>query len=179
MRTLRILLVYLFSMGLFFCVIPALTIGIGHVPDPMLGLPQLDFGPAMLILSGLALGLGLFWMAWSWYSLLSLGKDHPQEAFGVSLAPGTARLVTAGPFKYTRNPMVFGYLITLAGLGCAWRSIGASLITPVIGGVLFVVYAKLFEERSLEKRFGTQYTLYRHRVPLVVPRFWRDRVAEE
>ncbi len=88
-RILRLFLVYLWSMGLFLCLIPALTVRIGYLLDSVLKLPKLNFGSANLILAGLLMSFGISWGAWSWYGLLTVGKGHPHEAFGAPLAPNT------------------------------------------------------------------------------------------
>jgi len=36
-----------------------------------------------------------------------------------------------------------------------------------------VIYTKLFEEKELEKRFGSEYLEYKKRTPFVIPRLGR------
>jgi protein-S-isoprenylcysteine O-methyltransferase Ste14 len=115
-------------MDLFLCLTPALNVG--YRLDSVLKLRKLNFGSANPILASLLISFGLFWVAWSWHSLLTVGKGLPHEAFGVASAPSTAGSVTTGPFGYTRKPIVFGYLIGLVGVGWAWRSVGSLLIRP-------------------------------------------------
>ncbi len=115
-------------MDLFLCLTPALNVG--YRLDSVLKLRRLNRGSANLIIASLLISFGLFWVAWSWHSLLTVGKGLPHEAFGVALSPSTAGLVTTDPFRYTRKPIVFGHLIGLVGVGWAWRSVGALLIRP-------------------------------------------------
>ena len=44
-----------------------------------------------------------------------IGKGGPVEISGVEISPKTKNLVTTGPYRYTRNPMLFGtFLIYFA-----------------------------------------------------------------
>jgi hypothetical protein len=162
-RMLRLFWVYLLSMVLF--LIPTLTVRIAYRLDSVLWLPKLNSGPANLILAGLLISFGIFWGAWSLHSLLTVGNGHSPEAFLVSLAPATVRLVTTDAFKHTGNPVVFGYLFALAVVGWVWGSIGVSLIIPLIGGILMACYLKVFEERNLDKRFGAERNPYKQVCP--------------
>jgi protein-S-isoprenylcysteine O-methyltransferase Ste14 len=135
-------------MDLFLCLTPALNVG--HRLDNVLKLRKLNFGSANLILASLLISFGLFWVAWSWHSLLTVGKGLPHEAFGVALAPSTSGSVTTGPFRYTSNPIVFGYLIGLVGVAWARRSVGALLIRP--DGLL----SQGFRAEEPGQRFGDE-----------------------
>lgn len=143
-------------MDLFLCLTPALNVG--YRLDSVLKLRKLNFGSANLILASLFISFGLFWVACSWDSPLTVGKDLPHEAFGVALAPSTAGVVTTGPFRYTREPIVFGYLIGLVGVGWAWRSVGALLIRP--DGLL----SQGFPAQEPGQRFGDERIWHRQSV---------------
>jgi protein-S-isoprenylcysteine O-methyltransferase Ste14 len=72
-------------------------------------------------------------------------------------------LVTTGIYRYTRNPMYVGLLLTLLG----WAAFLASLhALPWL--VVFVLYMNRFqiapEERVLSSLFGDAYAEYRARV---------------
>ena len=73
------------------------------------------------------------------------------------------KLVTQGPFRYTRNPMYLGVSLVLAG---SWLLMGA--LSPLLGVLIFVVTADrwyiAFEERMLERKFGAEFERYRARV---------------
>lgn len=72
------------------------------------------------------------------------------------------KLVTSGPFTFTRNPIYVGLLCMLIGLELALWSSFMFLSIP-----LFVVMHKAIqkEEQLLKKYFGSSYTAYMHRVP--------------
>lgn len=72
-------------------------------------------------------------------------------------------LVVQGVYRYTRNPMYVGLLLTLL----AWAVFLANPIA-VVWLVVFVLYITRFqiipEERVLASLFGAEYEAYKHRV---------------
>jgi protein-S-isoprenylcysteine O-methyltransferase Ste14 len=72
-------------------------------------------------------------------------------------------LVTAGIFRYTRNPMYVGFTTILV----AWAIL---LSTPwaLLGPVLFALFLTRFqiapEERAMLAKFGTSYSEYQQKV---------------
>ncbi|MFQ6001122.1 MAG: methyltransferase family protein [Anaerolineae bacterium] len=169
MRTLRLVSAYLFSIFLFAVLFPALETGVGLWLDRLFGFEPLRHGVVSIVFGTLVILCGLFWMVWSWYSLLTIGRGHPQEVFGFPLAPRTKRLVIVGPYSYTRNPMLFGLLLLLVGWGIILGSVSATLFLPLILVVLLLLHFKFFEEPGLWRRFGEEYEDYRHQVPLILP----------
>lgn len=178
MRLARIIVGYVFSLAMFTVVIPAAVIVLGLWVELWLGLwhPQRSglvvevVASTGLRLLACALGAwGLWWMAWSWWCLAIVGKGHPTEAFGVEITPVTRQLVSAGPYAYTRNPMVFGYFCVLMGIAVACGSLGMAMAIAVVGAVgwINIIY---FEEPRLERRFGDAYREYKRRVPRLRPR---------
>lgn len=80
------------------------------------------------------------------------------------LKPGTASaLVTGGIYRFTRNPMYLGLLLTLLG----WAAFIASP-PALVFLFLYVVYINRFqiepEERTLSSLFGADYAAYKTRV---------------
>ncbi len=75
----------------------------------------------------------------------------------------TSHLVTGGVYRFTRNPMYVGILLVLAG----W-AFYLSHILPLLFLPGFLFYMNRFqiipEEQVLEKRFGTEFTVYRDSV---------------
>lgn len=169
MRTLRLVSAYLLSIFLFGILFPALGRGIGLWLDRLFAFGPLRYGVVSIVFGGLVILFGLFWMIWSWYSLLTIGRGHPQEVFGFPLAPKTERVVIVGPYSYTRNPMLFGLLLLLVGWGIILGSVSAALFSPLIVIVLLLLHFKCFEEPGLLRRFGEEYEGYRHQVPLILP----------
>ncbi len=84
---------------------------------------------------------------------------------GMSTPP--ERLVTGGPYRYTRNPMYLGHLIFIAGLAWVFRSwIGLALLAFHL--VWFHRRVRC-DEAQLIKQFGEPYRAYQQRVRRWVP----------
>ncbi len=75
----------------------------------------------------------------------------------------TTRLVTHGPFRYSRNPIYLAF--TLAYVGVAAFVNGLMLLAP-LPGVIAIMQRGVIEreERYLERKFGDSYRQYRARV---------------
>ena len=75
----------------------------------------------------------------------------------------TSVLVTAGIYRFTRNPMYVGLFLFLT----AW-AIQLSMLWLFIGPMLFVIYINRFqigsEELVMQSKFGDQYTAYKNKV---------------
>jgi protein-S-isoprenylcysteine O-methyltransferase Ste14 len=73
------------------------------------------------------------------------------------------RLVTRGPYRYTRNPQYIGDCLNALG----YMLLTNSWLTWVIGilGIILNLMAPLTEEPWLEQRFGKDYLDYKRRVP--------------
>ena len=88
-----------------------------------------------------------------------------------TLAPWdpTQHLVVEGPYAHVRNPMITGVLAVLVGealiLGSVEVAIWAGAFA-VVNHIVFLVY----EEPSVERRFGDEYRRYKENVPRWIPR---------
>jgi protein-S-isoprenylcysteine O-methyltransferase Ste14 len=72
-------------------------------------------------------------------------------------------LVTHGIFRFTRNPMYVGFTLLLLGW-TAYLAVPLALLGPV-GFVLFTNRFQIVpEERTMQSKFGQEYTEYRHKV---------------
>ena len=113
---------------------------------------------APLALAGLAI---VFWCN-ALFLELGRGTAHP-------FAAKTQELVIAGPYRYVRNPMMWGVGSLLAGsalwLGSAGLWVALAVFLTFV--LLFVPY---YEERDMEGRFGEAYRDYCRRVPRWFPR---------
>jgi protein-S-isoprenylcysteine O-methyltransferase Ste14 len=79
------------------------------------------------------------------------------------------RLVVRGPYRYVRNPMISGVVLTLFGEALVLWS-AAQLKWAVLFLATNLVYIPLFEEPRLRQRFGASYIKYCRHVPRVIPR---------
>ena len=73
------------------------------------------------------------------------------------------KLVTRGPFRFTRNPMYLGLVLLSVGIAFAFGAL-AYFLVPV---GLFVICNNgfiPFEEAKMQRQFGEEYGAYLHRV---------------
>lgn len=108
-----------------------------------------------------ALGAILF-MAGLSLDLLTLATFR-RHATTIMPHRGAERLVTDGPFRFSRNPIYLGNSVMLVGLGLMldWLwAIPAALLAAILVGRLAIAR----EERHLEARFGAEWRDYAARV---------------
>lgn len=154
------------------------TIFLVLIPFGFYELSKLDYlnGYVILInstvlktaLSFLFLLIGVFFAIWSNIFLLIVGKGGPVDAFGVSISPQTEKLVTSGPYRYSRNPMVFGALSIYFSIVIYLNSL-FGLIGVIILFSLASIFLRFFEEKRLIKDFGDEYIKYRKKVSIILP----------
>jgi len=111
---------------------------------------------------------GLIFMIWSNVALFSIGKGGPTDGFNIAISPRTKKLVIIGPYKYCRNPMVFGAFCTYFSIGLFMLSVTCILILTVFL-LLAVYYLKYTEEKRLLHDFGDEYIQYKSQVPMIFP----------
>lgn len=114
------------------------------------------------------LGIGLFFVIWSNISLFMIGKGGPTDGFNVAISPRTEKLVIKGPYRYTRNPMVFGAYMSYFSIGIFLNST-ACLGVLIVFFFLTIPYLKLTEEKRLYKDFGNEFLEYKKRVSMIIP----------
>jgi protein-S-isoprenylcysteine O-methyltransferase Ste14 len=112
-------------------------------------------------MAGLAAGVAFFVAA------VALGATaiRQMKAHGTGLEPGGVprRLVTTGPFRFSRNPLYLAQLLTLLGIALAMNStwfVAATILQLVLLDRLIVVR----EERVIRSTFGAEYDAYTARV---------------
>jgi len=82
----------------------------------------------------------------------------------------TPHLVIAGPYKYVRNPMIIGVILTVLGEGLIFESLGI-FIFAIIFFIINLIYIPLFEEKGALSRFGQEYIHYKDQVNGWIPKF--------
>ena len=86
-----------------------------------------------------------------------------------SIIPEARRVVSGGPYRFVRNPMYIGALLTLIG-AALWLQSPGILVLAAAGLLAAHLLVVLVEEPSLEKRFGESYREYRSNVRRWLPR---------
>jgi protein-S-isoprenylcysteine O-methyltransferase Ste14 len=155
--TLRESIGYLVGFLLFVAGIPALMWLVSGRPFPWA--PALPWAiPAiLLIIIGLALSI------WSIVHMKKVGEGNPMDAYNHEVAPRTKHLMTDGPYRFTRNPMLLGIYIYDIGLLLWLHSWWPLLVFAV--EVVFLTLQVRSEEKRLKADFGDEYRSYKSRVP--------------
>jgi len=78
-------------------------------------------------------------------------------------SPTNKKLVTRGPFRYTRNPMYLGMIMMASGFAFYFGTIPFYAV-PVLLFLLCNFSFIPFEEAKMQRQFGDQYTDYVRRV---------------
>jgi len=164
----RHMLGYAIGISLFFVLIPWGLCWLSRTIDPVIGTGFIRNNTARMIVSITILVPGVVFALWSNAALLFIGKGGPTDGFGVAISPRTEHLVIRGPYRFTRNPMVFGALSCYFSLAVYLDSV-AGLIALIIIIPFIVLYLKRTEEKRLERDFGDEYREYRKRVSMIFP----------
>jgi len=135
---------------------------VGLVPSVMWlvsGMPELQNVPMLrAIIACLIIVTGLALSVCTIVYMKRQGKGNPMDAFGHEVAPRTQHLMTEGPYRLNRNPMLTGTLIFLAGVAVGlWR--WQALVVLVVFFAIMMVQV-ISEERRLRRDFGKAYEDY-------------------
>jgi len=132
--------------------------------DRRLGFTDIFPGRLNIFLSLPLFSVAFFLIGWSVQNFLK-AKGTP-----VPFNP-PPRLVTTGPYAYTRNPMLTGVFALLFGVGIFFESVFLLFVfTPLFVAVNYWEL-KAIEEPELEKRLGQEYVEYRKMTPMFFPSF--------
>ena len=115
---------------------------------------------------------GLVYGIWSLIIQNTIGEGGPVEIGNIEISPKTKNLVVSGPYKYTRNPMLFGAFLIYLAFALFINSITSLIIVCAIFVFMLIVVVKM-EEKRLLKDFGDQYVEYRNKVSKFIPWFRR------
>ena len=105
------------------------------------------------------------WLLVAAWALIAIPAIVVMRQARTTLNPNrpTTALVTAGPFRLTRNPLYLALTLGYAGLAVLLNALYALILLPVI---LVIVQRGIIvrEERYLERKFGDEYVQYKARV---------------
>jgi protein-S-isoprenylcysteine O-methyltransferase Ste14 len=131
------------------------------------GRPHLGDIPVWRIVVAIVLAvLGIALSVWSIVYMRHKGDGNPMDAFGHEVAPRTQHLMTDGPYRLSRNPMLTGSFVYYAGVClclCTWQAL--LVFMAFIAIMLLQVRS---EEKRLRRDFGAEYEEYCKRTG----RFW-------
>ena len=146
---------YVLGFTIFIVGIPALMWLVAGMP----ALADLPVG--RLYLAALIALMGLALSVWSIVYMKRVGKGNPFDAMGHEVAPRTKHLMTDGPYKMSRNPMLSGTYLYYIGVLIALWSWWALLVFAVIATIMMLQVRS--EEERLEADFGQEYLDYKKR----------------
>lgn len=117
---------------------------------------QVGRSRALQLLGGTLAALGLALSAWGAITFRRAGTP-------VIPTHDATRIVTHGPYRFTRNPMYLGLTLGYIGIALVMNVTWPLILLPL---VLWALYALVIrkEERYLADTFGDEYQTYRARV---------------
>ena len=107
--------------------------------------------------SGAILALSGFALVWTALHEMRQAGNSPDPRVPVK------RVVTEGPYRYTRNPIYLGFAVSFAGLSLLARAMWPLFLLPSVLAWI-TTHSIRPEERHLEGKFGKTYIDYKERV---------------
>lgn len=111
----------------------------------------------------IALGTVLMLASFSRFPLEGSGTPFPTNP------PSSRRVMVGGPYRYVRNPMYVSFGVVLVGMSL-YLARPALLVYTVVLLLLLGAFVRWYEEPTLVRRFGDQYSAYRAQVGPWLPR---------
>ena len=148
---------YFLGFLVFVAGIPAVMWWVSGKPFP--------WAPGLLwfIPSVILMVLGLALSIWSIVHMKKVGEGNPFDAYNHEVAPRTRHLMTDGPYKYSRNPMLVGIYVFDLGV-LLWLMSWWAWVVFVVE-VFFLTLQVRSEEKRLAADFGEEYLHYKENVP--------------
>lgn len=119
-------------------------------------LPLSRLGGGVLPVGAVLVVAGVLLVAWG---MLTFRRAH------TAIVPHrpASRVVTSGPYRFTRNPMYTGLAIAYCGAAAALNSAWPLVLLPLVIALLVRLVIDR-EEAYLASAFGGEYDAYRQRV---------------
>jgi protein-S-isoprenylcysteine O-methyltransferase Ste14 len=149
---------------IFLLVAPGVVAGL--IPWALTGWRMESVPVAVRIAGGVLIAFGLAFLlhAFARFVVEGLGTPAP-------VAP-TERLVIGGVYRYVRNPMYLAVAATILGQALLLGQVGLLAYAAAFGVIVFG-FVRIYEEPTLNARFGPSYEAYRRAVPGWLPRLHR------
>lgn len=107
--------------------------------------------------------IGFFFLLGGLFMVRNIQRKFKQVATEINTFKQPKRLVDDGLFRYSRNPIYLGFTLSLFGLALLTANLAAFNVV-----LLFFLVANFwyipFEEKAMEKEFGTDYIAYKKKV---------------
>ena len=144
---------YLLGFAIFIAGIPALMWLVAGTP----AFSDIPVGRLYLAVPAVIAGLAL--SIWSIVYMKRVGKGNPFDAMGHEVAPRTRHLMTDGPYRLSRNPMLSGTYLYYIGVLIALWDWRALLVFAAVAALMMLQVRS--EEKRLEADFGQEYIDYK------------------
>jgi len=171
-KTRQYIIGYLIGGSLFLVLIPWGLYRVSRSFDHLIGVELIPNSGLRIPLAALLLLIGLGFAFWSNFAQYTIGQGGPLEVMNIEVSPKTQNLVITGPYRYTRNPMVFGACAFYYAIAIFLNSVIAFAVVTLFM-IFMLFFVKLTEEPRLLKDFGSDYVEYRQRVSMFIP--WKQK----
>jgi protein-S-isoprenylcysteine O-methyltransferase Ste14 len=168
----RMILGYIVGGLLVIVLVPSIIYIITSLFDNMYRIDIIQNMIMRWVIIIILLVIGLIYGIWSVIIQGTIGQGGPLEIGNIEISPKTKNLVVSGPYKYTRNPMLFGTSLIYLAFALFINSITSVVLVSAIFVFMLTVVVKM-EEKRLLKDFGNQYEEYRKTVSIFIPWFQR------
>ncbi|MDQ2691397.1 MAG: isoprenylcysteine carboxylmethyltransferase family protein [Chloroflexota bacterium] len=146
---------------LFLIIAPGMVAG--YIPLAWLRSgPQIETGALAYVAFPLWIMGGVI-LLWSFWNFLQQGRGTPAP-----IDP-PKELVASGFYRYVRNPMYVGVLLTILG-HFLWFGFWWLLVYAAVVFLIFHLFVTGYEEPKLKRMFGAAYEDYRRSVPRWIPK---------
>ncbi len=159
---------YIAGFLVFAITLPALIYGFSRIEYPLFRVPIFKINLINTIISIPLFITGFILVIWSNIDLFRIGKGGPADVFNIEISPRSKNLVVTGPYRYTRNPMVFGANAIYFAIALFLNSLMCLIFVCIFQGII-ILYLKLTEEKRLLNDFGEDYREYRKNVSMILP----------
>lgn len=125
----------------------AVTMALDWAPLHFLA-PPVGFN--LQVIAGVLLAAGSLWL------IITAARLFEQEGTNVLPTRPALKVVTSGPYRFTRNPMYLGMVLFLLGLSLVFSLEWGIILTPA----LWFAYDRIIvarEETYLTAKFGADY----------------------
>jgi protein-S-isoprenylcysteine O-methyltransferase Ste14 len=172
-ETMQHILGYLIGGLLVMILIPLGLYQLSRSFDHLTGIQLIPHLGLRITIALILLVIGLVFAIWSVVIQNIVGQGGPLEIAGVEISPKTQKLVVTGPYKYTRNPMLFGACTIYYAIAVYLNSVFALAAVTLFMTFMLIFVVKLSEEPRLRKDFDHEYEAYYQRVSMFIP--WKPR----
>lgn len=107
---------------------------------------------------------------WRIIYMKNVGEGNPMDAFNHEVAPRTVNLMTDGPYRLCRNPMLLGVFIYYVGVIICLGTWQSAAVFAAYFAIMMIQVKR--EEERLKQDFGEAYEEYCRKTSKLIPHIW-------